>query len=134
MQSRDLALDGQDLVSMLQSAWNQAAEDMKFAKEAMVEQANKEVRERVSTEFKKGDQVLLQKHVRSDAKAKLSAKLRFGWEGPWKIIKMIGDSGAVLQNVRTKKTKRAHVDNLAPWKVEDQVTTADNAPQDRRLP
>ena len=117
-QSKDLATHGKELVSLLQTAWEQAAKDMEFAKVRSVENANKEKGARKVSSFRIGDLVLLRRPVKSDAKAKLASKLRYDWVGPYRILSMPRTNTARLLNVFNAKEERAHVDNLAPYTAE----------------
>jgi len=116
-QSMDLQLFGKDLVSIMQESWRQAKEDFKWAKEKMAKNANAPMKPRTKPTFKVDDIVLLHRHVRSDAKAKLSSKLRFEWVGPFKVVSHLGNNGFELQTLsRPHRLERAHADNLSPFR------------------
>ena len=113
-QSRDLALFGEEMVSIFQHSWQKAREDFRWAKEQQAIAANAPKPAHTQTQFEVGDLVLIHQPRRSDARRKLSRKLQFEWRGPLRIVERLNPTVFKLVDVKSGKEHDAvHVDRLS---------------------
>ena len=130
--TQDLAVMGEEMVSMMKECWKRAAEDHQAAKIQQEKWANAPKQARQECKLCVGDWVLMHAPRRSDAKKGLASKLVPAWRGPYEIVRKVRDAVFILRDPATEKeTDPVHADRLTRFRG-DPPTARSDAPRATR--